>query len=462
MSLRVLFTTPPSGKIIEPIYDKPRFVRPALATLSGYLRRYSDFEIRCIDAKFEKKNINRLVKEVINFSPDILGISSFTYEIKGAGKLAEAIKQRLPACNIIVGGSHVSAIPIETMREFPFFDIGVIGEAEETLLKIARTLLNKDKIQNVLGVVFRNDKNKIIFNPPKKEANFSFNVPRPAWDLLPPAREYFIQASRGCPFNCNFCFNPAGYKIRKRAVKDIIYEINFIINKFSPERISFGDEVFGADSDFTHQLLDTMIAQDIGNRVKWDIQTHPAFINDELLKKMKLAKVTKIEMGVESGSEKILERMGKGITKDLVVEAFKKVQGYKIKTGAFFILGHPNETKKTIWETIKFAAFLNPTEPIFAIMVPFPGTQVARYAEKKEMGYAGLSRNWEDYRKQINNSISFKDISLGKLKYYLVLGNIYVYLANRRFLDLVKFVFKYSDSAISFIKSCLLKRSIPI
>ena len=281
--LRVLLTTPPSGKIIEPLYDKPKFVRPALAVLAGYLRKYSDFEVKCIDAKFEQKNIDKLVEEIINFSPDILGISSFTYEIKEAGKLAEAVKQRLPVCTIVAGGNHISAIPAETMQEFPSFDIGAIGEGEETLLRIGSVFLNKDKLKSIPGIVFRDEKNKISLN--KKKLNLSFNIPRPAWELLPPAREYFIQATRGCPFNCNFCFNPGGHKIRKRAVKDIIDEINFIINKFSPAYIVFGDEVFGADSNFAHQLLDKMIAEDVGNKVKWDIQTHVAFINDELLKK---------------------------------------------------------------------------------------------------------------------------------------------------------------------------------
>lgn len=172
--------------------------------------------------------------------------------------------------------------------------------------------------------------------------------------------------------------------------------------------------------------------------------------------------MTTIGMGVESGSEEILKRMGKGTNKDLIIRAFRKTQKYKIKTEAFFILGHPNETKKTIWETIKFAAVLNPTEPVFAIIVPFPGTQIARYAERKEMGYVGLSYNWEDYRKQINNSILLKDISPAKLKYYLVLGSVYVYLANYRFFGLVKFVFKYFDSAVSFLKSYFSKRNTPL
>ena len=458
MSLRILLTTPPAGKIIEPLYDKPRFVRPALAVLAGYLRKYSVFEIKCIDAKFEQKNINKLAEEIVRFSPIILGISSFTYEIKEAGKLAEVIKQRLPNCVIIVGGSHVSAIPEETIQEFPFFDVGVVGEGEETLLRIGNTLLNKEKIENIPGIIFKSTENKIILRSSNQIKN-TFDIPMPAWDLLPPAREYFIQAARGCPFSCNFCFNPAGHKIRRRVVEDIINEINFIINNFSPGRISFGDEAFGADSDFTHQLLDKMIVEDIGSKVKWDIQTHAAFINDELLNKMKFAKVAKIEMGVESGSEEILKKMGKGINKNLIIKSFRKVQEYKIKTGAFFILGHPGETKKTIWETIKFAAFLNPNEPIFAIMVPFPGTKIAQYAAKKEMGYAGLSYNWGDYRKQINNSVFLQEISSVKLKWYLVLANIYVYLANYRFLGLIKFIFKYFDSAVSFLKSCLIKKN---
>ena len=452
MSLRILFTTPPIGEIVEPIYDKPKFTRASIAYLAGFLRESGDFEIKCTDAKFEQKNTEKLIDEISFFKPNIIAISAYTYEIEDVIILAKKIKEIFPYILIVLGGSHVTAIPRQTMEEISEIDIGVIGEGENPIVEICKNFSNKENFVNISSIAFRNKENQIIIN--KKNENINMrSVASPAWDLFPRAEEYFIQTSKGCPFNCNFCLNPSGNIIRTRSVDSVIKEISFLIENFKPKRISFGDEVFAANKKFTHELLDKMIALNIGDKVSWNIQTHVKFIDDRLLSKMKKAKVKKVDVGVESGDKEILEKMGKMITKEDVVKVFTLLKKYKIKSGAFFIIGHPNETKKTIWETIKFAAEINPTEPIFAIAVPFPGTKIAEYALRGEMGYKNLSLKWSTYRKQINSAVELVGISKNKLKLYLVVGNIYVFIYNLRFFDLIKFAFNYRKSVLSFLKN---------
>lgn len=453
MPLNILLTTPPIERVIEPLYDKPLFLRNSLASIAGYIRTEPEFSIRCIDAKFENRNIKNLLSEIMIFKPDVLGISAFTYEIKEAGLLAKEVKKEIPECIIIIGGSHISALPQETLKEFPDFDVGCIGESERTMMELCKSILNKKGFDQINGIVFR-DINAIIHQTLQNEKIHNLvDFPIPAWDILPSAKEYFIQTSRGCPFHCNFCFNPNGNRIRTRKTENIISEINFIIEKFHPERISFGDEAFAANKKFAHELLDSMIYHNIGEKVKWDIQTHVAFIDDELLLKMKKANIQKIELGVESGNDEILVQMGKGINKQMIEKAFGLAKKHKIKTGAFAIFGHPNETKSSIWETIRFISKLNPSDPIFAIMVPFPGTKVAEFANLKINGYKNVSRDWSLYRKQMNDSVEFSNFSIKKLKLYLVLGNLYVFLVNFRLVGLIKFLYQNKLSAWAFIKS---------
>jgi len=452
MNLRILFTTPPMERIIEPIYDRPKFVRPALAHLAGFLREYGNFKIKCIDAKFEQKNTEKLISEISAFKPDIVAISAYTYEMEDVSILVKKIRETSPYILIVLGGSHITAISKQTMEEIPEIDVGVIGEGENVIVEICKTLSDKASFTNISGIVFRNKEKEIVIN--KKDGNVDLDsATLPAWDLLPRAEEYFVQTQRGCPFNCNFCLNPGGNIIRMRSADSVIKEISFLIKNFKPERISFGDESFAANKKFVHELLDKMIALSVGDKVSWDIQTHVKFIDDRLLSKMKRAKVKKVDVGVESGDKEILEKMGKMITKEDVVKVFTLFKKYKIKSGAFFIIGHPNETKKTIWETIKFAAEINPTEPIFAIAVPFPGTKIAEYALRGEMGYKNLSLKWSTYRKQINSAVELGGISKKKLKLYLVVGNIYVFIYNLRFFDLIKFAFNYRKSVLSFLKN---------
>jgi len=451
MSLKLLLTTPPLEKIVEPLYDQPKFVRPSLAHISGYVKKYISCEIKCIDAKFEQKNAEKLIREICDFNPDIIGVSSYTYEMEETSLLAKKTKEALPDALLVLGGNHISAIPEETLKDIPEIDVGIIGEGEKTMLEICRSLFHKKNFSGVPGIVFKNHDGNIIIN---KRVGFEDlkNFPMPAWDLLPKAKEYFVQTSRGCPFKCNFCLNPNGNIIRTRLIEDIIEEISFLIEEFKPKRISFGDEAFGADKKMTHQLLDRIIELNIGNKVSWDVQTHVKFIDDELILKMKRAKVAKVSIGVESGNDEILKAMGKMINKEEAIKTFSKLKEYKIKTGAFFIFGHPNETEKTIWQTIRFAAKINPTEPIFAIMVPLPGTKIAEYASKNEKGYKNPTRNWSAYRKQINDALDIVGISKRKLKFYLLFANIYVFVYNLRFFDLLKFSFYYRKSALSFLK----------
>jgi anaerobic magnesium-protoporphyrin IX monomethyl ester cyclase len=453
MNVKVLLTTPPFDSVIEPLYDQPSFVRTSLALLSGYLRAKNQCELKCIDAKFEQKKIDTLLQEILLFKPQLVCISSYTYEIISAGFLAEKIKNFNPSVITIIGGSHISAIPQSTLEEFKFFDIGVVGEGEETLSALCNAIGNNESFFNVDGIAYRDVQNKIIVNKEREKVQDLNTLPFPAWDLLPAAKEYFIQTSRGCPFNCNFCFNPNGKKVRIRSVENVMNEIEWLINDFHPERISFGDEAFAANKTYSDDLMNAFIRNKIGHRVRWDAQTHISFISEPLLLKMKKANIQKLEMGVESGNEELLQNMGKNINKAMVEKTFRLVKKHKIKTGAFFIFGHPDETKSSIWETIRFAIRINPHEPILAIMVPFPGSKVYDYSREGLHGYTGNSRNWNYYRKQINYALNFSGFSQKKLKTYLLIGYVSVFLMNFRFYGLLKFLYKNRKSAISFLKN---------
>ncbi len=404
------------------------------------------------DAKFSQYDTEMLTQRIIDFRPDIVGITAYTCEINEAGMLADFVKKNLPATQVIVGGPHVSAIPTDCMMEFQAFDIGVIGEGEISLTEICEALINNVELSNIKGIVYRDNENNIVLTDKRDTVNNLDELPPPAWHMLPPAPEYFIQTGRGCPFQCNFCFNSNGNFIRMRSVDSVIAEMLWLIDNVKPLRISFGDEVFGLNRRFTYALLEKMIALGIDKKVNWDVQTHVNVINEELIAKMKLAGVTRIEMGVESGNDEILARMGKSISRKTIADAFSLAKKYKIATGAFLIFGHPEETKRSIWQSIRFVAQLNPTEPVFAIMVPYPGTLVAQWFHNSEMGYIDNRKPWSSYRKQINGIMNLERISNRQLKLYLLIANVWVYLAHFRILGFTRFVFSNIKNIRFFFK----------
>ena len=179
MKYRILLVNAPVLSVLEPWFDAPEFVRTSLAFLAGYLRQYGDFEIRCFDAKFERKSFYETADQIALWKPDLVGFSAFTNEIKPSAYLAGLVKKRMPAVVTVIGGPHVTAIPTQTIRQFPTFDIGVVGEGEETILELCNALCNKQPLDKIKGLVYRNDQGEIILNPQRPRILEPDKLPMP-------------------------------------------------------------------------------------------------------------------------------------------------------------------------------------------------------------------------------------------------------------------------------------------
>lgn len=447
--MKVLLVNSPVIHVLEPWFDEPNFVRTALAHLAGFLRSNSTIEVLCLDAKFEKLSFEETLNSIKKINPDIIGFTAFTNEIKPSAYLAAKIKEALPEVVTLIGGAHVTSLPEITLNQFHGFDIAVVGEGEETLLELCNTIEKKESLKEVSGIVFR-EREKLIKTKGRPRILDQDSLPMPAWDLMPPAKKYFIQSVRGCPFNCVFCMNHNGKVARKRSVELVIEEILYLINLGATE-ISFGDELFSVDIPRTHALLDEMIRLDIGQRVKWDIQTHVAYVDDELLKKMKEANLDRCEMGVESGDALALKRMGKATNEKMILKSFRLAKKHKLTTGSFFLFGQPNETLSSLWKTIKLGIKINPTEPMIGTMVPYPGTEVSNMVAKNEGDYKLRNYDWDDYGKQVNGSLEFNNVSLRQIQFMQLLGYTLIFIVNLRFMDFLKFFWSYKTAAFNLL-----------
>lgn len=458
--LKIVLINSPSLGVIEPWMDAPEFGRTALAYLAGYLRQFPEFEVKIIDAKFEKLSFDKVVKRVADFNPHIAGFTAFTNEIKPCAYLAYKIKKNIPGIITVIGGAHVTALPIQTLKEFSSFDIGVIAEGEQTFLELCEGIRKQSELNNIAGLVFR-DGNNIIQTKARERILNQDLIPMPAWDLLPKANTYWIHTQRGCPFKCVFCMNHNGWIARKASLDRVMDEIEYVIETFHPEWIRFGDELFTVDMNRTMEFLDEFIKRGFGNKVKWDIQTHVNYVNYEMFKKFKQAKCTQIDLGVETGDIELLKKMGKGTDHKKIISAFVAAKKAGVTTGSFFLFGQPNETLESIIDTIKFAVKLNPDVPMFGMMVPFPGTKVAKMAAENKEGYLNLSYDWDEYRKQIGGAVTFANLSRNALEVLQLIGYVSVFLFNGRIIDFFKFLNKYMGEALNlFTKIIRLKNGI--
>jgi len=455
--LKICLVNPPVLAVLEPWYDEPDFPRTALACLAAFIKDIPGVAILIVDAKFEQLSFDKCLEKIEAFEPDLVGFTAFTNEIKPAAYLAHKLKEKHKNMLTLIGGVHVTAIPKQTMQEFPSFDMAIIGEGESPLLELCNSLLHiSDKtIESIQGICLRKD-GKIIQNGHAERILDLDTLPMPAWDMFKPAQTYFVQTLRGCPFNCQFCMNPNGQVARKRCVENVILELNYIIDTFKPKHISFGDELFSVDMNRTHDLLDAMIAHKIGDKVTWDVQTHVKFVDQEMFYKFKKAKVERVEIGVETGDEEIMKKMGKGISMSKIMDAYTFAKNAQVPIGTFFIIGQPNESVASINKTIDLAVKLNPNLPMFGLMTPYPGTEVARIAAKGEGGYRLKTTDWDNYSKQLGGALEFANLTKRQIEFLQIKAYTSVFLKNGRILDFLKLLWEYRKGAFELLKKFLL------
>lgn len=451
---KICLISPPVLSVIEPWYDQPSFGRTALAYLAGYLKQFDTYDIKIIDAKLERLNFQQVLEEVTRYGPNLVGLTAFTNEIKPAAYQAALIKLQLPSIITVIGGTHVTALPLKTLEEFIHFDVGVVGEGEITLHELCQAVIQNQPLGTIPGLVYRED-NQVLQTKTRERILDQTTLPLPAWELLPKSDIYYIQTIRGCPYNCTFCMNPNGKIPRKRDVNNVIYEINHLIETYSPKHISFGDEIFSVDKERTKELLNQMIINNIGEKVSWDVQTHVDYVDEEIFLLFQKAKVTRVELGIETGDLNTLKKMGKGTNVDSILKACEAARKAKVKIGTFFLLGQPFESQETLKQTLKLAIKINPDLPMFGIMVPYPATLVAKMAAAGEGGYKLLSTDWDEYNKQIGGALEFANMSRKQIEWFQVKAYLKVYIYNWRFWDLIKFLYQYKTAAINVLKKIL-------
>lgn len=478
--MRVLLINPPPYQRVDR-YDTPDFTRLGLACLAAKLRADRLAEVEIVDGKFERLSYAAIDERVRRFRPDLVGLTAFTNEIKPAAQVAALVKALSPSIYTVIGGVHATVLPERTLNEFPAFDCVVMGEGELTFAELVTALDQGTPLQAVAGLCFRerasgraggttdsaDDRQRstglteeIVRTPERNRLVALDQLPLPAWDLLPPSTRYLFMTQRGCAYHCNFCANPNGRLVRTRGVDSVIAELQEIIGR-GGEELYMCDELFTANRDRTHQLLDAMIAADIGRKLRWSAQTHVNLVDRELFEKMKAAGCFICGLGIETGDPDIMRRMKKGSNRERVLKARQAARDAGMPIEGLMIIGHPYETWETAMRTIDFTAELDPERPIVGVMVPYPGTEVSRMAERGEGGYRLLSSDWNDYNKQIGDALAFENLSRRQLEILQMLAYVKVFLKNRRYREFARFIWDYRSEGWAVLRKILFGRKPP-
>lgn len=380
---KVLLINPASFGVYQTAKVKavaPEYPPLNLVTLAASIRN-TKTKVKIIDLQLTKNQKKELKTVLKSFQPQIVGITFTTPLYSSMLDVCHFVKEYDKDILLVGGGPHASAEPMTTIKH-SLLDVIVFGEGDFTILDIIR---KKNKLNSVKGICFK--KNKKTICTQRREFIQNLDVlPLPTWSLIekekydmPPSycRKKPVgpmETSRGCPYGCVYCNkNIFGRTFRVKSPQRIVTEIKYMLN-IGFKEIHFIDDTFSNDIERAKKICDEIKKENLNflwalpNGIRIDR------IDRELLEKMYSSGCYWLAFGVESGDQKILNMIGKGIKLNQIRSVFKMARNIGFDTEAFFMLALPWDTKKTMQRTIDFAKELDPDIAKFAVCTPLPGT----------------------------------------------------------------------------------------
>lgn len=340
-----------------------------IAIVSSYLKKHG-FNVFFLNTVVSPDTVyNQLCSAIKNNNITHVctgGMSVYASEIQD---VLSATKQIDSQITTIVGGPIITSTP-ELSFELINFDIGIVGEGEQSMVDLANALEKNDDISRVNGLIYKYN-GQIIITPPRSAFEDLDLLPIPDYESLdfikwsksvipdpfvPPftliddLRIGEIITSRSCPFSCTFCYHPLGKKYRTRSLDLVFEEIDLLINKYGVNFINIQDELFSVNQE---RMLD------FASRIKlydvtWTAQFRVPNASEDILKILKTSGMRAVGLGVESASDSVLRSMRKQITQEQINAAYAAATNANIAPMGNLIFGDSEETDSTVDESINW------------------------------------------------------------------------------------------------------------
>lgn len=362
----------------------------SLLYLAGTLKQAGE-DVLVIDSDDGNLTGADILKRLIIYSPDLIGIPLYTTCLREAYELVNLLVAERVGWRILLGGPHATACAEEVLRTFSGCDYVLRGESEQSIVELAKCLEAKGSLASVKGLSYRLGC-EIVSNPDEPLNMDLDSIPLPARELLDAAYKrnvYWrvehrgatdvIITSRGCPYNCNFCHR-ISKKFRTRSPENVLEEL-IAIRSREIRNVHIMDDLFVWDKPRCLTILDMIMKEKLNMEFK--VRARVDFIDMELLLSLKEAGVKSVVYGVESGSQKVLDAMNKHTTVEMNYRAIELTKKAGLKCYADAFLGYPGETPETIRETKELFLKAKPTAINVSVLIPLPDTQVYKEAEEQ-------------------------------------------------------------------------------
>ncbi len=352
-----------------------------LAYLAGAVEQ-AGHAVRIIDANAFHMDAQMLMRGLRAFAPQVVGVTATTTTLLDAYAAARAAREALPQAFVVIGGIHATRFPCETLEECEALDAVCIGEGEVTLVELVDVLERGGDLSQVRGLALRQGPAIVVTDERPCVVDID-TLPLPARHLLPmesyasaghPHRTASIVSSRGCPFGCKFCAAPfiGGRRYRARSAQGILDEIDDILTRFNMNTFEFVDDLFTLDKQRVFDICEGIVER--GYEVNWTCSARADTVSPEMLRAMAGAGCRVVYFGIESGSQRILDEIGKRETLEQLAQAVRWTREASMRSWGFFIIGFPDETPEEIRATIQFAIDIDLDYAEFFICSAFPGS----------------------------------------------------------------------------------------
>ncbi|MFA6525940.1 MAG: radical SAM protein [Candidatus Buchananbacteria bacterium] len=391
--MKVLFINPP-GWNLSGQHDT---MHPVLGIM--YLATILDragYDSKVIDAEALVWTWDQLARRIAEEKPDVIGLTSTTLAMPALYKTAEVCRQALPNVKILAGGYGPTLEPEKTLNECRAIDIACLRESEISLVELIKCLEVGGDLSAVKGIAYRNEAGMPVRNELQRYVEDLDSIPFPDYNLLEPSFSSFkgmhgeydeisspnamVLGSRGCPHRCIFCCCNTGSIPRFRSPKNIADEIEMYKKDLKVKSIFFDDNEFigmtPGQNKWVSEICDEIIKRGLDDLRYICVGRCSKFVELGTLKKMHQAGFRWIFLGVESGSQKILNRIQKDLTINDIKYTFNIVKQSGLKSLMFIMTGFPDETKEDFNLTCKIIDEAKPDRVSIHIATPMPGSKL--------------------------------------------------------------------------------------
>jgi radical SAM superfamily enzyme YgiQ (UPF0313 family) len=386
-------------------YNATMFLFPPLELMyaATAAREMAGADVVLIDSIAHRLDKQALLKRLEDFRPDLV-VTLFGFEIlEDDVKAVRWLRRQLPETKFAGFGHYPTTFPDEILRHADL-DFVLRGEPEYPVVELCAALEAGRGCGEIQGLTWRAEDGRPVSAPDRPRVRHVDELPDPDYGLVDVHRysEFMlpnpfaaVQTARGCPYTCNFCVRSYGQKLTMRSPQRVVAELKNLVERFGIRSFRFTDDTFTAIPKRTLEICEGIRKE--GLNLEWTCLTRIDTMDDQRAQALREAGCSRVFIGVESGSDRILQKYGKGYSVDRIPAVVDLLHKHGIEVGSFFMVGHPEETKEDFEETCRLVRTLEIDYATIGRTVPYPGTPLYdEYQDQVEFSLFPYKNEWKD------------------------------------------------------------------